>query len=67
VATGYAETMTVGKRKGTVMGLIIGLLILWLVLAIIGFFVKALFWLAVVGIIFFVLTAIFGVIRSRTS
>jgi hypothetical protein len=49
------------------MGLIIGLLILWLVLAIIGFFVKALFWLAVVGIIFFVLTAIFGVIRSRTS
>ncbi len=49
------------------MGLIIGLLVLWLVLAIVGFFVKALLWLAIVGIIFFVATAIFGVIRSRTS
>jgi uncharacterized membrane protein (Fun14 family) len=67
VATGYAETTIVGKRRGTVMGLIIGLLILWLVLAIIGFFIKTLFWLAIVGIIFFVATAIFGVIRSRTS
>jgi hypothetical protein len=49
------------------MGLIIGLLILWIVLAIIGFFVKALLWLAIVSIIFFVATAIFAVIRSRTS
>lgn len=49
------------------MGLIIGLLILWLVLAIIGFFVKALLWLAIVGIILFVATAIFGAIRSRTN
>jgi hypothetical protein len=49
------------------MGLIIGLLILWLVLAIIGFFVKTLFWLAIVGIVFFVATAIFGAIRSRAS
>jgi hypothetical protein len=49
------------------MGLIIGLLILWLVLAIVGFFVKTLFWLAIVGIVFFVATAIFGAIRSRTN
>jgi hypothetical protein len=49
------------------MGLITGLLILWLVLAIVGFFIKTLLWLAIVSIIFFVATAIFGVIRSRTS
>ncbi len=47
------------------MGLLIGLLVLWLVLAIVGFFVKALFWLAIVGIVFFVATAIFGAIRGR--
>ena len=36
------------------MGLIIGLLVLWVVLAVIGFTVKSLFWLAIVGIILFV-------------
>lgn len=47
------------------MGLIIGLLLLWLVLIVVGFVVKALFWLAIVGIVFFLSTAVFGVIRSR--
>lgn len=47
------------------MGLIIGLLLLWLALTIIGFTVKALFWLAIVGIIFFLATGVFAVIRSR--
>ena len=49
------------------MGLIIALLIVWLALAIIGFFVKALLWLAIVGIVLFIATAIFGAIRSRTN
>ena len=38
------------------MGLIIGLLVLWVVLAVIGFVVKSLFWLAIVGIILFAAT-----------
>ena len=47
------------------MGLIIGLLVLWLVLVIVGFTIKALFWLAIVGLVFFVATALFGTIRGR--
>jgi hypothetical protein len=47
------------------MGLIIGLLVLWLVLAIIGFTIKALFWLAIVGLVLFVVTGIFGAFRGR--
>ncbi|MBV8995755.1 MAG: hypothetical protein JO287_19110 [Pseudonocardiales bacterium] len=47
------------------MGLIIGLLVLWLVLVIIGFTIKTLFWLAIVGLVFLVATAVFGAIRGR--
>ncbi len=49
------------------MGLIIGLLVLWLAFVIIGFVVKALLWLAIVGIVLFVATGIYGAIRGRTS
>lgn len=47
------------------MGLIIGLLVLWLVLIVIGFTIKALLWLAIVGLVFFVATAVFGAFRGR--
>jgi hypothetical protein len=47
------------------MGLIVALLVLWVVLAVIGFVVKSLFWLAVVGIILFVVTGVFGAMRRR--
>ena len=47
--------------------LIIVLLVLWLALIIIGFAIKALLWLAIVGIVLFVATSLYGAIRSRTS
>ncbi len=47
------------------MGLIVALLALWVVLVVLGFLVKSLFWLAIVGLIFFVATAIFGARRGR--
>ena len=47
------------------MGLIIGLLVLWVVLAVVGFAVKSLLWLAVVALILFVATGIFGGVRHR--
>jgi hypothetical protein len=49
------------------MGLIIALLVVWLAFIIIGFAVKALLWLAIVGIVLFVATGIYGAIRGRTS
>lgn len=47
------------------MGLIIGLLVLWVALVIIGFTIKTLLWLAIVGLVLFVATGVFGAIRGR--
>jgi hypothetical protein len=41
-------------------------LAVWLALVIIGFAIKALLWLAIAGIVLFVATSIYGVIRRRT-
>jgi hypothetical protein len=49
------------------MGLIIGLLVLWLILVVIGFAVKTLLWLAIAGIVLFVITGIFGAVRRRSA
>lgn len=49
------------------MGLIIGLLVLWLVVVVIGFVIKSLFWLAIVGIVLFIATGIYGAIRRRST
>lgn len=43
------------------------LLIIWLVLAVIGFVVKSLFWLAIVGLVLFVITAVFGWVKRKTT
>ena len=49
------------------IGFIIFLLVLWLVLAVLGFVIKGIFWLAVIGIVLFVVTAIVGYIRRGGS
>jgi uncharacterized membrane protein YccC len=49
------------------IGFIVLLLVIWLVLAVLGFVIKGLFWLAVIGIILFVVTAIVGYIRRGGS
>lgn len=48
------------------VGLIIALLVIWAVLAVVGFAVKGLVWLAILGIILFVGTAAFGGFRRRS-
>lgn len=45
------------------VGLIVFLLILWLIVSVVGFTIKGLLWLAVIGIILFVITGIFGWMR----
>ena len=49
--------------------LVIVLLIIWAVLAILGFAIKSLLWLAIIGIVLFVITALWGYIRrgSRSN
>lgn len=47
------------------MGVLIGLLVLWLIVMIVGFTVKALLWLAIAGVVLFIGTTVYGVIRHQ--
>ena len=53
---------------GTVTGMltvIVILLIVWAILAVVGFAINGLLWLAIIGIILFVGTLIFGFVRRN--
>lgn len=43
------------------------LLIIWLAVSILGFVLEGLFWLAIIGIVLFVATAIVGAVRGRVN
>ncbi|MCE0459769.1 hypothetical protein [Curtobacterium flaccumfaciens] len=45
------------------MKTVVILLALWLILSIVGFALKGLVWLAIIGIVLFLATAIFGALR----
>jgi len=47
--------------------LLIILLILWAGVSVLGFVVKGLFWLAIIGIILFIGTLIFGMLRRGST
>jgi len=47
------------------MTLVVVLLVIWLVLAVLGFALKGLLWLAIIGIVLFVGTAIVGWIQRK--
>jgi hypothetical protein len=47
--------------------LLIVLLIIWAGLGILGFVVKGLLWLAIIGIVLFVITLIVGFVRQARS
>jgi uncharacterized membrane protein YccC len=49
------------------VGIIVGLLILWVILSVLGFAIKGLLWLAIIGIVLFVITGIVGFIRRNAS
>ncbi|MEJ3405502.1 hypothetical protein WDJ51_12235 [Rathayibacter sp. YIM 133350] len=49
------------------IALVVVLLIVWAILAVLGFAIKGLFWLAIIGIVLFVITLIMGFIRRNTS
>lgn len=49
------------------MGIIVALLALWLICIVIGFVVKTVLWLAIVGVILFIATAGAGVIHTVTT
>jgi hypothetical protein len=56
--------MSWGNSAGMV-GLVVGLLVIWLILAVLGLVIKGLFWLFVIAAVLFVATAIIGWVRRR--
>ncbi len=60
-----------GARGGGVgldmKNLLIFLLVLWLVVAVIGFVIETLVWLAVIGLVLFALTTIYWFVRGKKS
>jgi hypothetical protein len=44
---------------------VIALLVLWVILAVLGFVIKGLIWLAIIGIVLFVATAAWGWVRRN--
>ncbi|SEI02455.1 hypothetical protein SAMN04515692_11072 [Leifsonia sp. CL147] len=52
---------------GRMIALIVILLVIWAVLAIFGFVIKGLLWLAILGIVFFIITAIVGWMRRGAN
>lgn len=47
------------------MGILVALLVVWLILAVVGFVVKSLLWLAILGIVLFVVTSLWGAMQRR--
>jgi LPXTG-motif cell wall-anchored protein len=47
------------------MGLIIILLIIWLLLSIVGFVLEGLLWLAIIGLVLFAATAVWGWVKRK--
>ena len=43
------------------------LLVVWIVVAVIGFVIKGLLWLAVIGIVLFLVTGVIGMLKSKAS
>jgi len=62
---GWPSTHAVRVKMSRMLAFIGLLLVIWIVLAVLGFVIKGLLWLAFVGIILFLATAAFGWIKRR--
>ncbi|GAB3733956.1 hypothetical protein GCM10027598_59020 [Amycolatopsis oliviviridis] len=49
------------------VALLVFLLVVWLVCVVLGFVIKGLFWLVIVGAVLFVATAAAGYLKSKTG
>ncbi|MEU8636425.1 hypothetical protein AB0C38_30025 [Amycolatopsis sp. NPDC048633] len=47
------------------MGILVGLLVVWAILAVLGIVIKGLFWLIIVGAVLFVATAVIGFVKRE--
>jgi type IV secretory pathway VirB3-like protein len=62
-----SRPIVAGSTMDSMLALIGILLVVWVVLAVVGFVVKSLLWLAIVAIILFVITAAFGWVKRKAT
>ena len=58
--------MIIAGNPSAMIALILILLLIWVAFGVVGFVVKGLLWLAIIGIVLFVITAIVGAVRGRS-
>lgn len=46
--------------------IIIALLVVWLIISVLGFVIEGLFWLAVIGLVLFAATVVWGWLKRKT-
>ncbi|MBX0300477.1 LPXTG cell wall anchor domain-containing protein [Cryobacterium sp. 1639] len=46
--------------------IIVALLVVWLIISVLGFVIEGLFWLAVIGLVLFAATAVWGWLKRKT-
>lgn len=63
--TGFSRAIERSVRSMWTVLLI--LLVAWVVLSIVGFVFEGLLWLAIIGIVLFIGTLIFGILRQRAK
>ncbi|MBM9468152.1 hypothetical protein [Nakamurella leprariae] len=49
------------------VGFLLLLLVVWIVLSVLGFVIKGLLWLGIIGVVLFVVTALIVAARRRSS
>ena len=55
------------RMVGNMWTVLLILLVAWAVLSIVGFVFEGLLWLAIIGIVLFIGTLIFGILRQRAK
>jgi hypothetical protein len=58
---------SVEQQRWVMLVFLIVLLVLWLVLTIVGFAIKGLIWLAIIGIVLFLGTSAIGYVRRKAA
>ena len=61
------KVQTGAVQNGPMIAIVGVLLLVWLVVAVLGFVIKGLVWLAIIGLILFVVTAGYGWVKRKAS
>jgi hypothetical protein len=63
---GFRLVFRMARTVRVMWAVVVILLVVWAILSIIGFVFHGLLWLAIIGIVLFVGTLIFGILRQRS-